>query len=244
MNPVKVCTLTVLLSAFTFAQSTRASAITAPPLETQVKEVAQWFTGLFDNSQQVATNPSVPFITLSSCDVELTDPVPVTATENIYLEQKSINRFRLYSFSQGNSAVNLSIRSFNAGYSVSGLCNRPESEQILDSSQVLTTTCNLELLWQPTYYIGNNAPNGCPTSSGGKVISNVTVRESSIDSLDQIFAANGNLLVGTPIKFRRVDPIPEPSFTLGMLALGIWGTSKTILGKHKHKSTHKVKASV
>ncbi|MBH8563352.1 hypothetical protein I8748_14345 [Nostoc sp. CENA67] len=96
MNPFKVCTLTVLLSAFTFAQSTRASAITAPPLETQVKEVAQWFTGLFDNSQQVLTNSSV-------------------------------------------------------------------------------------------------------------------------------------------IKFRRVYPIPEPSFTLGMLALGIWGTSKIILGKQKYK---------
>ncbi|MEH2112482.1 hypothetical protein [Nostoc sp.] len=71
MNFIKVYTLTALFSAFTLIQATRANAITAPPLETQVKQVTQWFTGLFDNSQQVTANPSVPPITLSSCSVEL-----------------------------------------------------------------------------------------------------------------------------------------------------------------------------
>ncbi|MCC5664312.1 CpcT/CpeT family chromophore lyase [Nostoc sp. CHAB 5784] len=153
MNFVKVYTLTALFSAFTFAKAC-ATAVTAPPLETQVKQVAQWFTGLFDNSQQVATNPSIPLITLSSCNVELTNANAVTGIENIYLEQKSINRFRLYSFSQENSAVNLSIRAFDANYSITGLCNRLESEQTLDSSKVLPTSCNLELLWEPLITLG------------------------------------------------------------------------------------------
>ncbi|MDF5708343.1 MAG: chromophore lyase CpcT/CpeT [Nostoc sp. S4] len=244
MNLVKVYTLTALFSALTFAQATRATAASPPPLELQVKQVAQWFTGLFDNSQQVATNPSVPLITLSSCSVELTNAEPVTGTENIYLEQKSINRFRLYSFSQENSAVNLSIRAFNANYSPVGLCNRPESEHTLDSSNVLKTSCNLEIFWNAGDYIGNNSPNGCPTSSGGKVISSVVVSENDIYSLDKIFAANGNLLFATPIEFRRVDSIPEPSFTLGIIALGVWGTSKIVLGKHKHKPTVKVRVSI
>ncbi|MCC5643834.1 chromophore lyase CpcT/CpeT [Nostoc sp. CHAB 5824] len=235
MNLIKVYILTALFSAFTFAKAS-ATAISAPPLEVQVKEVTQWFTGLFDNSQQVATNPSVPLITLSSCSVKLTNANPVTGIENIYLEQKSINRFRLYSFSQENSAVNLSIRPFDTNYSVTGLCNRPDSEHILDSSKVSAASCNLELLWEPTDYIGDNSPNGCPTSSGGKVISSVTISKNSIDSLDNIFGPNGNLLFATPIEFRRVGSIPEPSFTLGILTLGVWGTSKTILRKHKQKS--------
>ncbi|MEH2159631.1 MAG: chromophore lyase CpcT/CpeT [Nostoc sp.] len=236
MNFVKVYILTAIFSAFTFAQATCATAVTKPPLDIQVKQVTQWFTGLFDNSQQVATNPSIPLITLSSCSVELTNANPASGTENIYLEQKSINRFRLYSFNQENSAVNLSIRAFDTNYSVTGLCNRPDSEHIIDSSKVLGTSCNLELLWEPIDYIGNNSPNGCPTSSGGKVISSVTVSKDGIDSLDKIFGANGNLLVATPIEFRRLDSIPEPSLTLGILALGVWGTSKTILRKHKQKS--------
>ncbi|MBN3909598.1 MAG: hypothetical protein HWQ35_24605 [Nostoc sp. NMS1] len=89
----------------------------------------------------------------------MTNTNPVTGIENIYLEQKSINRFRLYSFSQENSAVNLSIRAFDTNYSVTGLCNRPDSEHTLDSSKVLATSCNLELLWEPIDYIGNNSPN-------------------------------------------------------------------------------------
>ena len=238
MNLVKIYTLTALFSAFTFAQA-NATAVTAPPIETQVKQVTQWFTGLFDNSQQVANNPSVPPITLSSCNVELTNANPVLGIENIYLEQKSINRFRLYSLSQDNSAVNLSIRAFEPNYSVTGLCNRPESEQTIDFSKVLPTSCNLELLWEPTDYIGNNSPNGCPTSSGGKVISSISIFQNGIDSLDKIFGANDNLLFATPIEFRRVNSIPEPSFTLGILALGVWGTSKTILRKHKQKLTVK-----
>ncbi|MEH1840618.1 MAG: CpcT/CpeT family chromophore lyase [Nostoc sp.] len=187
----------------------------------------------------MANNPSVPPITLSSCNVELTNANPVTGIENIYLEQKSISRFRLYSFSQENSAVNLSIRAFDPNYSVTGLCTRPESEQTIDFSKVLPTSCNLQLLWEASDYIGNNSPNGCPTSFGGKVISSVTVSQNGIDSLDKIFAANGNLLFATPIECRRVDSIPEPSFTLGMLVIGVWGTNKTILRKHKQKSTVK-----
>ena len=77
------------------------------------------------------------------------------------------------------------------------------------------------------------------SSSGGKVISSVAVSQNVIDSLDKIFAANDSLLFATPIEFRRVNSIPEPSFTLGILALGVWGTSKTILRKHKQKLTVK-----
>ncbi len=40
MNQLKACTLTVLLSTFTFAQQSRAATI-APPLSEQVKQVAR-----------------------------------------------------------------------------------------------------------------------------------------------------------------------------------------------------------
>ncbi|MDZ8186120.1 MAG: chromophore lyase CpcT/CpeT [Nostoc sp. ChiSLP02] len=234
MNLVKVYALTALFSALTFGQATRAGAASPPPIDIQVKQLAQWFTGLFDNSEQAANSkPPVPLITLSSCSVEFTNGNSLNGTENIYLEQPSINRFRLYSFSQQNSGVNLSIRALNTDYSVTGLCNRPESEQTLDLSKISAITCNLEIFWNAGDYIGNNSPNGCPTNSGGKVISSVIVSENRIYSTDEIFAPNGNLVFGTPIDFRRVPSIPEPSFTLGIVALGVWGTRKIILGKQK-----------
>ncbi|MBD2449895.1 hypothetical protein H6G76_22555 [Nostoc sp. FACHB-152] len=53
-----------------------------------------------------------------------------------------------------------------------------------------------------------------------------------IESLDKIFGANGNLLVAIPIEFRPVEQIPEPSFILGLFAVGLWGTSK-VIAKHQ-----------
>jgi hypothetical protein len=103
---------------------------------------------------------------------------------------------------------------------------------------------DLQLMWEPSRYKANNAPNGCPTSSGGKVVSNVTVWGSGIDALDQIYDVRGNLIVNTPIEYRRINSIPEPSLTIGLLALGIGCVSSVCLGKQKHKSKYKEKTFV
>ncbi|HEY9729432.1 MAG TPA: chromophore lyase CpcT/CpeT [Chroococcales cyanobacterium] len=239
MNKLKACTLTVLLSTLTVVQQSRAATI-APPLESQVEQVADWFTGSFDNAQQIASNPSVPLITMNNCEVQLAGANPTNETQNVYLEQSStaFNRVRFYSFSEGTSAVTLSIYSFVNNNVLSGLCNRPESERVVNISNILTaTSCNVELFWEPTRYIGNNAPTGCPTSSGGKVVSNVEVFGDRIDSLDRIFSANGTLIAGTPIEFRRITSVPEPSSLLGLVAFGIWSTGKARSRKQKKTST-------
>ncbi|MCW5315047.1 CpeT/CpcT protein [Nostoc sp. KVJ3] len=244
MHLLKVSILTVLITTFSSVQQSRADTI-APPIKTQVHEVAQWFTGLFDNAQQVANSPDVPLITMSNCSVQLDDINPVADTQNVYLEQESpgFERLRLYSFSEGNSAVNLSISSFLNENAVRGLCNHSQSTRTVSINNVEKNTCNLQLFSEANSYIGNNAPNGCITTDGFKVVSDVTIEQSSIDSLDKIFDSKGNLLIATPIEFRRVDSVPEPSFTLGLLTLGIWSTKKAISDNLKQRS-QKNKTSV
>ncbi|MDF5737416.1 MULTISPECIES: chromophore lyase CpcT/CpeT [unclassified Nostoc] len=236
MHLLKVSILTVLVTTFSFVQQSRADTI-APPIKTQVKEVAQWFTGFFDNAQQIANSPSVPLITISNCSVQLDDSNPLADTQNVYLEQESpgFERLRLYSFSEENSVVNLSINSFLNENTVRGLCNHSQSTRTISINNVEHNTCNLQLFWEQNSYIGNNAPNGCITSDGFKVVSDVTIEQSSIDSLDKIFDAKGNLLVATPIEFRRVEPVPEPSVIFGLLALGIWSTKNAISDNLKDK---------
>lgn len=236
MHLLKVSILTVLVTTFSFVQQSRADTI-APPIKTQVNEVAQWFTGFFDNAQQVTNSPSVPLITISNCSVQLDDTNPLADTQNVYLEQESpgFERLRLYSFSEENLVVNLSISSFLNENTVRGLCNHSQSTRTVSINNVEKNTCNLQLFWEPNSYIGNNAPNGCITSDGFKVVSDVTIEQSSIDSLDKIFDAKGNLLVATPIEFRRVESVPEPSVTFGLLALGIWSTKNAISDNLKDK---------
>ncbi|MHC5764349.1 MAG: chromophore lyase CpcT/CpeT [Nostoc sp.] len=237
MHLVKVSILTFFVTTFSFVQQSHADT-SAPPIKTQVQQVAQWFTGFFDNAQQVANSPSVPLITISSCNVQLDGTNPLAETQNVYLEQESpgFERLRLYSFNQGISAVNLSISSFLNENTVRGLCNHSQSRPQLSINNVEKNTCNLQLFWEQNSYIGNNAPNGCITNNGFKVVSDITIEQSSIDSLDKIFDKKGNLLVATPIEFRRVNSVPEPSVIFGLLALGIWSTKNAISDRRKQKS--------
>ncbi|MBR8836813.1 MAG: PEP-CTERM sorting domain-containing protein [Stigonema ocellatum SAG 48.90 = DSM 106950] len=223
MNKLRVYTLTVSLLTFTFIQQSHAATI-APPLSEQVKQVERWFTGSFDNAQQVASNSSVPLVSLSDCRVQLAGINSADETQNLYLQEKSpgFERDRLYSFSQGNSAVTLSIRSFVNQGLLNGICNLPEPERIVNYDNVVPISCNLDLTREPSRYVGTNAPSGCPTSTGGKAVTNIAIQDGSISVLDQIFDATGNLISNTPIEYRKSDSIPEPSFILGFLSLGTW----------------------
>lgn len=244
MNKLKAYTLTVIIAALSFPQASRAAGV-APSVEAQVRQVAQWFTGFFNNTQQVSSNPSVPFVSMSNCKVQVAGVNPANDTENIFLQQDSsaFQRTSFYSFSKGNSGVNLSVSTILNGGNLSGLCSRPESARVIDNSNISTTSCNLQLTWEPTRYVGTDAPGGCPTSTGGKVISNVTIFENGVDALDQIFDAQGNLLVATPIQFRRIDSIPEPSFTIGVLAFGLWSLRSAHRQKQIQSSIKKQKTA-
>ncbi|MEH2415963.1 CpcT/CpeT family chromophore lyase [Nostoc sp.] len=110
--------------------------------------------------------------------MQLNNTNPLADIQNVYLEQESpgFERLRLYSFSEDNSAVNLSISSFLNENTVRGLCNHSQSTRTVSINNVVEkNTCNLQLFWEPNSYIGNNAPNGCITSDGFKVVSNVTI---------------------------------------------------------------------
>ncbi len=70
------------------------------------------------------------------------------------------------------------------------------------------------------------------------MVSTVAIQPNEIDALDQIFSANGNLLVATPIEYRRATSIPEPSLSFGLLAFGIWSVGKARSSNLKQLRTY------
>ncbi len=223
INQLKICTISALFLSVTFTQESYAATIT-PPVSFQVQQVAQWFTGLFDNTKQVANNPIVPPITMLNCGVELIGGNLIENTETVYLEQTTSGspfRVRLYSFfSNEDSQVTISISRFLDETSLLGLCARSQSEQVINATNIDAFSCEVNLSWFPNSYMGTNAPAGCPTTfPGGKVVSDVVIKPNLIDSLDQVFDGNGNLLFGTPIAFHRVKTVSEPSILFGLFAL-------------------------
>lgn len=129
---------------------------------------------------------------------------------------------RLYFFfSNEDSQVTLNINRFLDESSLLGLCDRPESEQFINATNLDNFNCEINLSWLLNSYVETNAPEGCPTTfPGGKVVSDIVIKPNLIDSLDLIFDGNGNLLFGTPITFERVEKVPEPSILFGLFALG------------------------
>ncbi|MFB2895425.1 CpcT/CpeT family chromophore lyase [Aerosakkonemataceae cyanobacterium BLCC-F50] len=212
--------VTAIFFLFGFLVPQQADAALIPSVSEQVAQVTQWFTGDFNNAEQVSQNPSVPLITLSTCQVQLLNSIEPNGTKSLYLEQPALNRFRLYSFTPENDAVNLSIRSFINPGSLKGICEQPLVNRVVSQNNLLNGVCNLMVFWEPNRYIGSNAPTGCPTSTGGKVVSDVTFGPDSIISLDRIFSSTGQLIVATPIQFLRVKSVPEPTMLAGLAIAG------------------------
>ncbi|MDY7007497.1 MAG: chromophore lyase CpcT/CpeT [Cyanobacteriota bacterium] len=218
INKLKFCTLSGLLLSVTFAQKSHAVTLF------QVEQVSQWFTGLFNNTKQVADHPMIPPITMSNCPVKLIGSDLMENTETVYLEQTTGGfpfRVRLYSFfSNDDSQVTINISRFLNETSLFGLCDRPESEQFINATNLDDFNCEVNLSFVSNSYVGTNSPEGCSTTfPGGKVVSNIVIKPNSIDSLDRIFDGNGNLLFGTPITFNRIEAVPEPSILLGLFVL-------------------------
>ncbi|NEN87457.1 MAG: PEP-CTERM sorting domain-containing protein [Okeania sp. SIO3H1] len=230
INQLKFCTLSTLLLSVTFAQKSHAATM-MPPILFQVEQVSQWFTGLFDNTKQVADNPMIPQITMSNCPVKLIGSDLMENTETVYLEQTTGGfpfRVRLYSFfSNNDSQVTISISRFLNETSLFGLCDRPESEQFINATNLDDFNCEVNLSFVSNTYVGTNDPEGCSTTfPGGKVVSDIVIQPNSIDSLDSIFDSNGNLLFGTPITFNRIEAVPEPSILFGLFILSGLGLGK------------------
>jgi hypothetical protein len=204
MNHLKAYILGFLFAGFVFPQQSHAAELR--PISAQIQEVVQWFTGRFDNANQVASNASVPLISMNNCQVQLDGAGGIDGTQNVYLEQNSagFDRVRFYSFGLGSGVIDLGIRSFINSSSLIGLCDRPVSERIISQNNLAAAVCSLDLTYEQNRYVGNNAPAGCATTTGGKVVSNVSIEANTINSLDQIFSSSGQLLVNTPIQFRRI----------------------------------------
>ncbi|MDY7013556.1 MAG: chromophore lyase CpcT/CpeT [Cyanobacteriota bacterium] len=233
MNSFKTSTLAIFLSVFAVAPPSHAATLLAPPIPTQVKQSARWFTGLFNNDAQVASNPTVPPISMTNCTVDVSGFNPVGETRTVYLEQfvgATLLRSAFYAFSEGNSGVELGVRRFVEPNSLLGLCDRPSSQRTLDIAQIQPASCDIFLAWQPNVYTGTNDPIGCPTSfPGGRVISDVEIRRDSVSSLDRIFNADGELLFGTRIEFQRLNSVPEASTTLALFGLGLLGMGSAVV---------------
>lgn len=188
--------------------------------------VVQWFTGLFTNSTQVANNPDIPFLTMENCSVSGLGSGN-RAAQYVHLEQyiggANLLRAAAYQFSPADTGVNLSVFPYLNNSAALGSCESTTPQ--INLSNLVSTSCDLSLVYKPNEFFGTNAPIGCPTRfpiPGSTVVSTVTIRANAIDSLDEFSTPFGTSF-GTPIEFQRVAKTPEPMMTGALIGFGVVG---------------------
>jgi hypothetical protein len=215
--------------------NTPAAAVTLSSPE-QVQQAVNWFTGLFNNSDQVASDPSIPFLTMENCAVSASGGL--ATSQYVHLEQNfgdtgALLRSSAYEFSPGDTGVDLSVFSYLNRAAALGTCD--QAMPTLDFDNLALPSCDVMLAYRHDEFFGTNAPGGCPTSfpvPGSIVVSTVTITADMVNSLDTFILPTGGS-IGTPIAFSQVTT-PEPTMMMGLVAVGLMG----IVSYKRQSNTH------
>lgn len=208
--------------------STQVQAATLTPRE-RVNLVVDWFAGFFDNSEQVARDLDIPFLTMENCAALPTSNIPATSSQYIHLEQyingNSLLRSRGYEFSPTNSTVDLKVYRYSDQNAALGTCQK--ANPTIDLSTLVSPSCDVSLTYEPKRFFGTNAPIGCPASVPNlDIVSTIEITSDEINSLDR-FISFGVPIAGTTIEFRRVATTNEPLAAISLIGLGITGVVKS-----------------
>ena len=228
MKLFKRSILTALLTSFVVSSQAQAATLTS---REQVSRVVEWFTGLFDNTEQVSTEPDVPFLTMENCVASPFGDIVSTDSQYVHLEQyiggTSLLRTSGYEFSPITSGVSLKVYSYAERDAAVGTCNDPNPS--INLSNLVSPSCDLTLIYEPESFFGTNSPTGCASGfplPGSTVVSTVEITADGVDALDRFFA-DGLPPIGTEIEFRRIATTNEPRSAIALISLAIIGLAKS-----------------
>ncbi len=216
--------LTTLFTSIILSAPAQAASLTASE---RVNLIVDWFTGLFDNRQQVIIEPAIPFLTMENCAVSPLANVGETNAQYVHLEQY-INGNRLlrssgYEFSSTTEAVSLKVYSYLNRAAAVGTCN--QVNPTIDLENLAFPSCDLTLIYEPRRFFGTNSPIGCPSSfprSGSTVVSTVAIMPNGVNALDRFFAPE-SAPFGSEIEWRRVATTNEPLNPIPLVSFGLFG---------------------
>ncbi len=178
--------ITTLVTSILLSGQAQAATLSS---RKRVNLVVDWFTGLFNNSQQVVREPDIPFLTMENCAASPLGNVSDINAQYVHLEQY-INGNRLlrssgYEFSPTAEAVSLKVYSYSNRDAAVGTCN--QVNPTINLENLAFPSCDLTLIYEPRGFFGTNSPTGCPSSfpsSGSTVVSTVAIMPNGVNALD------------------------------------------------------------
>lgn len=181
---------------------TTASA-QALPVNNQVDSVVSHLVGVMDTSAQAAKNPNKASVRMTTCKITIT-----RANESVYLYQeqaltKDLNqpyRQRFLEIIPTLEQETVESKSYKPlqPEALIGLCNKPESERILNLSDIGQPVCSVFLKPSNDGYIGETPPEGCPANVRGavKITNTIILHSTGMDTWDKGYDAQGSQVWG------------------------------------------------
>lgn len=196
-----------------------AACTQSVPRMHQVDEVATHLVGVMDTSAQAAANSKAPNVRMTTCQVtvksedgKLDSPDSIFLYQEQALQKKLAKPYRQRFLRISQSDMTVESRSFKppSPADLVGLCNRPEPQRVVSSSEIGNPICSVFLAPEGDRYIGQTQATGCPTNYRGavKITNRIILHSEGMDTTDRGFDERGNQLWGatdSTYQFRWVD---------------------------------------
>ncbi|MDX2228006.1 MAG: chromophore lyase CpcT/CpeT [Leptolyngbyaceae cyanobacterium bins.349] len=201
----------------TDAQSASAQVWATPKMQQQVDEVVTLLEGVMDTTAQATVNPKAPGVQMTTCRVQADFPAALKINTVLYQEQALIGKIDqpyrqrvlvIAASSNNDSVVSISSKLAEPTKWI-GLCNRPESQRVLQIDQDLgEQVCMVYLQKSATGYIGETPPQGCPANIRGavRITNTIELTPTGMNTWDRGFDATGQQVWGArseSYQFRR-----------------------------------------
>lgn len=190
------------------------------PIQQQVNSVVSHLVGVMDTSAQASANPEAPSVRMTTCRVQITDS-PTQAIPSVYLYQEQAltdnldkpYRQRLLQIKPSAGDRTVESKSFKPQNpeSLIGLCNKPETQRVIQLSNLGESVCSVFLKPTEKGYLGETPPQGCPANVRGavKITNTILLHSEGMDTWDRGYDAQGNQVWGAEdrsYQYRWVRP--------------------------------------
>lgn len=195
-----------------------ATSVGAMPTAQHAEAVAERLVGVMETSAQAKANPNAPSVRMTTC------PVQLDGSEDIFLYQEQAllqglyrpyrQRFlRIAPSADGDRVESKSFKPMETERWI-GLCDRPERDRVLETSDLSDKGCSVFLVLVEDTYIGRTQTGGCPTNfRGAATITNtIFLYTTGMDTWDRGFDTQGNQVWGAqerPYEFRRLESLSD-----------------------------------
>lgn len=222
MRKIKI--LTCIACGWAIASSSAAYADTvgisnSANIDLQVKEVVSHLDGAMDTSAQASTNPKAPNVRITTCKVKVEDAASLNRPQQFLYQEQAMSRqldkpYRQRFLRIAPSADNRSVESavFKPPTPAAwiGLCDKPEAQRIVKTSDIGESKCSVLLQRQGDNYVGETKKGGCPSDYKGavRITNRIVLHQAGMDTLDRGFDATGKQIWGAkndPYQFRWVN---------------------------------------